>query len=151
MLRHGPLPRWAQRGNLFDYLPRRDLTAVRVSYSGGRPFRSQVSGHPPAAAPGTVTLAIAATTSGIAVVLAVVALFVLRPQVPERAPGQPVEQYRSVPGVGTKIVSVWFLMEGAGMLAVVGYFLTGEPIAAIAAGLTIVAFWLCGPNVFAKA
>ncbi len=48
-------------------------------------------------------------------------------------------------------MSVWFLMEGAGMLAVVGYFVTGEPIAAIAAGLTIVAFWLCGPNVFAKA
>ena len=108
-------------------------------------------GIPPPLGPGAVSLAIAATISGIAVVLAVIALFVLRPQVPERVPGQSVEQYWSVPGVGTKIVSVWFLMEGAGMLAVVGYFVTGEPIAAIAAGLTIVAFWLCGPNVFAKA
>jgi hypothetical protein len=108
-------------------------------------------GMAPPLGAGAVTLAIAATISGIAVVLAVVALFVLRPQVPDRAPGQMVEQYWSAPGVGTKVVSVWFLMEGAGMLAVVGYFLTGEPIAAIAAGLTIVAFWRCGPNVFAKA
>ena len=29
MLRHGPSPRRSNRGNLFDDLPRRDLTAVR--------------------------------------------------------------------------------------------------------------------------
>ena len=106
---------------------------------------------PPALTVAVVRLAIAGTLSGIAVLLAVLALFVFKPQVPERSPGQSVEQYWSVPGVGAKVMSVWFLMEGAGMLAAVGYLITGEPIAAIAAGLTIVAFWLCGPNVFAKA
>ena len=50
-------------------------------------------GIPPPLGPGAVSLAIAATISGIAVVLAVIALFVLRPQVPERVPGQSVEQY----------------------------------------------------------
>ena len=36
------------------------------------------------------------------------------------------------------------------MLAGAGYLITGETVAAIAMGLTIGAYWWCGPNVFAK-
>jgi hypothetical protein len=99
---------------------------------------------------GTVTLVIAYALSGIAVVLAAVALVVFKPRVPERPAAQSVEEYWTTPEVGTKVLPVWFLLEGGGTLAVVAYFLTGEPVAAVAAGALIAAFWWCGPNVFAK-
>ena len=99
---------------------------------------------------GSVTLIIAYALSGVAVVLAAVALVVFKPRVPERSSAQSIEEYWSTPEVGSKVLPVWFLLEGAGTLATVGYFLTGEPVAAAAAGVLIVAFWWCGPNVFAK-
>ena len=98
----------------------------------------------------SVTLVVAYALSGIAVVLGAVALFVFKPRVPERPTAQPVEEYWTTPEVGTKVLPVWFLLEGGGTLAVVAYFLTGEPVAAVAAGALIAAFWWCGPNVFAK-
>lgn len=105
----------------------------------------------PALPASNVRLVIACVLSGIAAVLAVVALVVFKPRVPERSSAQSVEEYWSTREVGTKVLSVWFLLEGAGTLATVGYFLTGEPAAALAAGVLIAAFWWCGPNVFAKA
>jgi hypothetical protein len=42
-------------------------------------------------------------------------------------------------------------LEGAGMVAAMGYLITGESVSAIATILAILALWLCGPNVFAKA
>ena len=98
-----------------------------------------------------VTQVIAYTLSGVGLVLAVVALIVLKPRVPDRTPGHSVEQFWSTPAVVTKVLPVWFLLEGAGTMAAVGYYLTGEPVCAVATGLAIVAFWLCGPNAFAKA
>jgi|SRR5687768_11272237 len=107
-------------------------------------------GLAPTLPPDSITL-IAYTLSGFCAVLVAVALFVIKPRVPERRPHQSVEEYWSTPDVGTKVVLVWFLMEGAGMMAAVGYLLTGEPVSALAMGLAIVAFWLCGPNLFAEA
>ena len=94
---------------------------------------------------------IAYALSGFCAVLVAVALFVIKPRVPERRPHQSVDEYWSTPDVSTKAVLVWLLMEGAGMVAAVGYFLTGEPVSALVMGLAIVAFWLCGPNLFAEA
>ena len=88
--------------------------------------------------------------SGIGIALATVALVVFKPRVPERPATQPVEEYWTTPDVGTKVLPVWFLLEGGGTLAVVAYFLTGGPVAAAAAGVLIAAFWWCGPDVFAK-
>lgn len=98
-----------------------------------------------------VTSVIAYAFSGLAVVLAAVALVVFKPRVPERSPGQSVEEYWSTAEVGSKVLPVWFLLEGAGTIAAVGYFLSSEPMAAVATGVVIVVFWWCGPNVFAKA
>ena len=94
----------------------------------------------------SVTPVIAYTLSGIAVVMMVVAIFVFKPRVRARAAGQPLEQYWSTPDVGAKILPLWFLLEGAGTVAAVGYLLTGEAVSAIAAGAAIVAFWLNGPQ-----
>jgi hypothetical protein len=98
----------------------------------------------------SATLLMAYALTAIDVVLVVVALFVFKPRVPDRPSDQSVEQYWSAPDVGAKVLPVWVLLEGAGTLAAVGYCLTGEPVSAIATGLTIVAFWRCGPNVFSK-
>jgi hypothetical protein len=94
---------------------------------------------------------IAYTISGVSVVLVTVALVFLKPRVPERRAQQAVEEYWSTPEVNQSVSRVWFLVEGASTLAVVGYLLTGELVVAIVMALGIVAFWFCGPNVFAKA
>src|SRR6476661_7640736 len=68
-----------------------------------------------------VTLMIAYALSGFGVVLVAVALFVFKPRVPDRRPGQSVEQYWSMPEIGAKVFLVWILLEGAGTIAAVGY------------------------------
>jgi hypothetical protein len=83
-------------------------------------------------------------------VLLAIALLVFKPRVPERGPRQSVDEYWSAPDVTAKVFLVWFLMEGAGAISAVGYFLTGQPVAAAVMALAIVAFWLCGPSIFAK-
>jgi len=94
---------------------------------------------------------VAYAMSGLSLALAAVAYFILKPGVPERPPGQSVADFWSTPEVATKAMSVWFCLEGAGTISAAGYYLTGEPVCALAAVLGIVAFWSCGPNVFAKA
>jgi hypothetical protein len=91
------------------------------------------------------------TLSGLGVVIAAVALFVLKPGVPDRSPGESVEQYWSRPEIGPKVMMVWMVLEASGVMAGTGYLLTGKPVTGIAAGAVIGAFWVCGPNVFAKA
>ena len=107
-------------------------------------------GLAPTLPPESIT-SIAYTLSALCVVLVAVALLVIKPRVPDRRPQQSIEEYWSTPGVGAKAFLVWFLMDGAGMIGAVGYLLTGETVAFAAMGVAIVAFWLCGPNMFAKA
>ena len=99
---------------------------------------------------GDFTQMLAFVFSGITVVMALVAFLVLKPRVPERKPGQTVDAYWSTPEVAAKAMLVWFLLEGGAIMGVLGYFLTGEVVAAGAALFGVAAFWLCGPNVFAK-
>ena len=84
-------------------------------------------------------------------VLVAVALIVFKPRVPGRRSEQSVEQYWSTPDVAASVSLVWFLMEGGGMIAAVGYFLTGGLLAETTMSLAIAAFWFCGPSRFAKA
>lgn len=92
----------------------------------------------PLSPPDGATPVIAYTLSGFGVVLAAVALVVLKPRVPDRRSGQSVEEYWSTPEVGAKVLPIWFLMEGAGTMATVGYLVTGEPLSAVTMGLAIV-------------
>jgi hypothetical protein len=78
-----------------------------------------------------------------------VALLVLKPRVPVRRTSQPVEAYWS--SVTGTILPMWFVMEGAGLLAIVGYLLGGETVAAIAIAVSIGTFIWYGPKAFAKA
>jgi FtsH-binding integral membrane protein len=88
--------------------------------------------------------------AAIAVMLVVVAFLFLKPRVPERRPEQSVQAYWSTPEIAAKALMVWFVLEGGAMMGVLGYFVTGEMLAAGAALFGIAAFWLCGPNVFAR-
>src|SRR5688572_28089632 len=94
-------------------------------------------GLAPALPPDSIRL-IAYALSGFSVVLVAVALVVIKPRVPDRRPQQSVEDYWSTPEVDGKAFLVWFLMEGAGMMAAVGYLLTGQPVSVVAMGLAIV-------------
>jgi hypothetical protein len=93
---------------------------------------------------------IAYATAGVAAVIAGVVLLVLKPKVPERAPGQSVAQYWAAPASAQKVLLVWFLLEGGAVLAAIGFVLSGETIAAVVAAITVVVFWMNGPHVFAK-
>ena len=86
--------------------------------------------------------------SMLSFVLVAVAVLFLKPRVPDRGPRQSVEEYW--PSVMPKVLPVWFVMEAAGMSAIVGYFLTGQAITAVAIGVSIAAFIWCGPKAFAK-
>jgi hypothetical protein len=99
----------------------------------------------------SVTPVIAYALSGAGVVLAAVALLILKPRVPDRAPGQSVEQYWTRPEIGARVLPVWLLLESAGMLPAVGYLMTGELVTAFVAGLAILVYWWHGPDVIAKA
>ena len=105
-------------------------------------------GIAPLLPPDSASTVMAYAISGMSVVMAMVALLFLKPSVPERKPGQSVEQYWSSPEGGAKALPVWFLLEGAGMTASIGYLLTGEPVSLIVSAVAITAFWLCGPSVF---
>ena len=94
--------------------------------------------------------AIAYAPSAIAVAELVVSLFVLTPRVPSRPPVMSLNEFWSNPEMGGKAVVVWFLVEGGGILAAVGYQLTRQPASAFVIGLSIAAYWWCGPTRFAK-
>jgi hypothetical protein len=88
--------------------------------------------------------------SGVAVVLLAVAFLLLKPRVPEQGPRQSVDEFWSAPDVIQKVFLVWFLMEGAAVIAAVAFFLGGSPVSALAMVLAIVVFWLNGPATFAR-
>ena len=48
------------------------------------------------------------------------------------------------------ILPMWFVMEAAGMIAIVSYFLTGVTATAGAIGISIGAFIWYGPRAFVK-
>jgi hypothetical protein len=90
-------------------------------------------------------------TSGVAIALMALALMVFKPRVPARTGGQPVAEYWALPAVGAAAALVWFLLEGAGLIATIGYALTGQMVSALVMGVAIVTFWLCGPSQFTNA
>lgn len=86
--------------------------------------------------------------SGIAITTLIVGLLVLKPRVPPRAGGQSEPAYWSDPKNLQPIMTVWFVMEGGAVLSCVAFVLAGHPVAGLVMGVTIVAFWLTGPDKF---
>lgn len=88
--------------------------------------------------------------AGASLVMVFAAFFVLKPRAPERRSGQSAAEYWTTPEVGARILPVWFLSEGAGVTAAIGYMLTGHVISLLVVGVAVAAFWLLGPDTFAK-
>lgn len=84
--------------------------------------------------------------SALSLVLVAVALLLLKPRVPVREARQPIEEYWT--SATSAILPMWFVMEGAGLIAIVGYFLTGQTVAAAAIAISIGAFIWYGPKAF---
>jgi len=93
---------------------------------------------------------IAYVLAGIRVVLLLIGLFVLKPGVPARRVGQTSAEYWATPATIKKAMSVWFIVEGAGTLASVGFLMTGHVVASAAMVVSIVVFWIVGPETFEK-
>jgi hypothetical protein len=86
--------------------------------------------------------------AAVGAVMLAVALMFLKPLVPRRHAGQTVAAYWTDPAVVPKALRVWFILEGAGVLASVSYFLGGGPYAAVVIAAAIAAYWMNGPAVF---
>ena len=86
--------------------------------------------------------------SALSFVLVAVALLLLKPRVPVRQERQPVEEYWS--SATKTILQMWLIMEAAGTIAVVAYFLTGVIFAAVAIAVSIGLFIWYGPKAFVQ-
>jgi hypothetical protein len=76
--------------------------------------------------------------------LAVATAFLL-PRIPRRSANEAPDEYWSRNEVRMAAIIVWALIEGPGVVALVGYFLSGGVAPAIVAGLAIVALVLARP------
>lgn len=88
--------------------------------------------------------------SGISMVILIFTALVLTPRVPERRASQSVDAYWQTEDVVKAAMIVWFQAEGATLLSIVGYYLTGHLAVAATMVVSLCAFWWMGPNTFAK-
>jgi hypothetical protein len=114
--------------------------ALALTYFGVAPLRPADQ----------LTPVIAYALAIVAFSLLGVSVFVLWPRVPSRPSGMSVEEFWAKPAMGGKAILIWFLVEGGGVLATVGFLLTSHPATAIAMALSIAAYWSCGPERFTK-
>ena len=87
---------------------------------------------------------------GIALAMVAVAIVVFKPRIPGRRPGQSVEQYWADLEAVSKIMPLWFLLEGAVVLACIAFLMVGGPVALVTMGLTMAAYFLNGPEQLAR-
>lgn len=86
--------------------------------------------------------------SALSFVLVAVAMLLLKPRVPARGARQTIEEYWS--SAMSRILPMWFVMEAAGLIAIVNYFLTAQTVAAVTIGISIAAFIWYGPRAFVE-
>ena len=98
----------------------------------------------PALVPASIGIAL--TVAAIAAI--VVAVTVLRPRVPPQAPDLTPDLYWADATVRMTALILWVAVEGAGLLAAVGYLLTGATACAIALVIAIVTLATLGPRRF---
>jgi len=108
----------------------------------------RLAGLPPLLHADSATDVTAYVLAGISVVLLLIGLFVLKPGVPARRAGQTTSDYWATPKAVQKAMMVWFVIEGSATIAAVGFLVTGHVVASAAMVISIVAFWMVGPEKF---
>ncbi len=78
--------------------------------------------------------------------LLTVAWLALRSRVPARRSEQSADAYWGVPSTRVGAIVLWGVVEGAGVIAAVGFFLTGGGTTAAAYALALVTLVLLGPG-----
>lgn len=86
--------------------------------------------------------------AGISAVMLAAAVMFMKPLVPRRHAGQTVAAYWTDRAAVPKALRVWFILEGAGVLASISYFLGGGAYAAVVIAAAVAAYWMNGPGVF---
>ena len=93
----------------------------------------------------TTTL-LAEIFGGLQLVILAVAVLVFKPRIPGRTAAQSVQAYWASQETISRVLPVWFLCDGAAILGIVAYGLTGHVIPAAVAGLALVACILLSPG-----
>ncbi len=107
-------------------------------------------GIPDALTDGEEAVTVAYLMSGVGLAMMAFALLVSRKRVPQRLPAQTEPSYLATPEVAATVMHVWFLLDGAAIVATVGYLLTAQPVTALTAAILIGVFWLYGPASFSR-
>lgn len=111
-------------------------------------FGLRARGIPEALVSAEASAAVAYIMCGLAALMAAVAMLVMRRRVPPRRLGQSEDDYWSRQEVVAAVLPIWFLMEGAGIVAAAGYLVTSDALAGVTAAIMVAGFWLSGPASF---
>jgi hypothetical protein len=79
-----------------------------------------------------------------------VGVFVLKPRVPGRTPGQRPDEFWGTPGTGARALAVWATLEGGALTSGMGFACSGELTAALVACAAIVSLFLFDPATLAR-
>jgi|SRR2546422_369122 len=85
-------------------------------------------------------------TAGLALVNLTAGLGLLRSRIPQRRMDQSPDDYWGTNEARAPSIMIWAMIEGAGLLSWVGYFLTGGIVPAAVAVLSIVALIMLRPS-----
>ncbi len=117
------------------------VTAVALVFAG-----LNYAGIAPILPPGERPAVIAYALVLVSVVLMAVALLVIRPRMPRRLGQQPLHEFWALPAVNPNALLLWFILEAAGMVANVGFLLTGHSLLVVAILLALFLYWSYGPD-----
>jgi hypothetical protein len=102
-------------------------------------------GRVPFRPPDSSTDFVAEISGGVQLVMLAVAWVVLKPQIPARTAGQSAEAW-ATPPTTAKVLRVWFLCDGAGILGAVAFGLTGSMIPAAVGVLALLGLLMLAPS-----
>ena len=88
--------------------------------------------------------------TGLSLAMVGAAYVVLKPRVPTRVLGQSADEFWAGQQAATGSLVFWALLEGATLIATLGYFLTGLTPAAPAIVVALAVYWISGPSLFER-
>lgn len=99
----------------------------------------------PILVPDSGTQVIAVSFAGIGLTAVAFAVLLLRPRIPGRASTEPLTAYWSIGAVRQRSLVLWIICENAGIVAALGYLLTGNLAALAVMGIALMALAWLGP------
>ena len=93
----------------------------------------------------TNTPVIGYATAGLGLANLAVVVGFFRPRIPQRRTDQAPDDYWATNEARAAAIVIWAMVEGAGLIALVGYFLTGSVVPAAVAVLAVVTLILLRP------